>query len=216
MRILIGLIPILFSCLNLKSQDSLNRVKLGLDFSVGNNALGRDLLLPSVTIGNNKHTIYLGLIYNVGAKENQYPLNNSYPSAYALQAGYLFYPNGSKNRFNLFFVYDFNYLNASFKFTYPAGTSTQIKNKTIKLTSIENYLGFGFKFNICKWLFLKTTVGLGVIYYGEKINQTSFSGSKTSYEYKSQFFAGNVYPYFDWHQSSSYNSHYDNQKHFID
>ena len=198
-----------FFLFNIKGQDSLKRTSIGIDFSIGNNALGRENILPSITLSKGNHLAFVGpaFIYNMPY--------NPYPPQYGVQAGYQFYPNGTMNRFNLFFEYDFNYVNANFIRKFNGSYPESVVRKDISILSIDNYLGFGFRLKIFKGLYFKSNIGIGAIYYLESVSETHNNGEVYQYEYKYPFVVGKINP-FNSMYSSYYTPFYQNEyKRFV-
>jgi len=202
-------ITCLCTVFSLKSQDSLKKLKLGADFSIGNNALGRRNILPNITLSKGRHSIFLGPAFIFGMEYNPFP------PQYGVQAGYQFYPNGTKHRFNLFFEYDFNCVNANFKFYYDAPALHELTTRSINVSSVDNYMGFGFRLNIFKWLYLKTMVGVGIIYYMQSFKDTYNDGTVENYSTGSPH-VGNFYPFNGQLAGYYYNYYYtQGDKHFV-
>ena len=176
--------------LGLKGQDSLKKLQIGLDFGIGKNAIGRGNIYPSITLSKGNHVIFGGPAFIFGMDYNPYP-----PS-YGVQAGYQFFPNGRNKRFNLFFEYDFNYVKANFIYKYAPKYSSSLVEADIELKSLDNYLGFGFRLKIYKGLYLKTNVGAGLIYYGEKIVMKYNDGTVHVEEYLNRIYGGHFQPFF--------------------
>jgi hypothetical protein len=89
-KIIISLLFIFVGLISLQGQDSLTKLQLGFDFSIGNNAIGRGNIYPSITLTKGKHLAFVGPAFIYGM------YYNPYPPAYGLQAGYQIYPNGKK------------------------------------------------------------------------------------------------------------------------
>jgi hypothetical protein len=174
-RGLIGL-SLLFCCAGAFAQVAA-RTKIGVDYSMGNNALGRANILPSVTLSHKKHAIFAGPTFVYGIAYN------IYTPCYGIQAGYQFFPNGQSNRFNLFFEYDMNLFKKQFKWEYYPWNNNSIIKRSLILTSFDNYLSFGFKWNITKAISFHTNVGLGLVYYKTQDSQESKNGSIWNEEY---------------------------------
>lgn len=191
------LIACLCCILNLKSQDSLNKAKIGLDFSMGNNACGRANILPSITFTKAKHTVFAGPAFVYGMEINPYP------PAYGIQVGYQFFPNGQKNRFNLFFEYDLYYIKKTHEFSKYISSPPTFIERSVTITSLDNYLSFGFKFNINSAIYLHTNVGLGVIWYKETVNDEYSNGKVNNYNYSNGVRVWKFHPYSE--QNSWYN-----------
>ncbi len=187
-KLLFATIFALSTC-NLISQDSLKKISVGIDFNVGNNALGRKNIYPSIVLSKGKHSLFLGPSFIYGIP---YRL---YAPTYGVQAGYMFYPNGHHKRFNLFFEYDFNYTKAKFEFNYYTSSQSRIKKRIIDLISIDSYVGFGFRANIFKGLYLKTNVGVGLIFYSENVTNEFYNGEIYKSNIQPSIHAGNFYPY---------------------
>lgn len=188
------------------SQDSLKKVSFGVDFTIGNNAIGRKNIYPSVVLSKGKHSLFIGPSFIYGT---EYRL---YAPIYGFQAGYLFYPNGHHKRFNLFFEYDFNYTKAKFEFQYYSSSASGLKKQNITLTSIDNYGGFGFRMNVFKGLYFKTNVAVGLIFYSENVTNEFYNGIIYKSNIQPSLQVGNFYP-FDYRNSYYYN--YYGNKHFI-
>lgn len=169
------------------SQDSLKKIKIGLDFSMSNTAIGKANINPSVTFSKGKHFIFAGPYF-------LYPYYfNPYRPIYGVQTGYQFYPNGSCNKFNLFFEYNFSFVKGSV--IDQEWSHAGLSRRGIEIESLDNYLGFGFKANITTHLYFHSSVGLGVIYYGQITTyKNSFSGVETEVLYK-ELYLLNKTPY---------------------
>jgi hypothetical protein len=140
-------------------QDSTKKIQLGIDVSWGINIIGTGNYFPGITLSGNKHCVFAGpmIVYYADPGQRS-PL-------IGLQAGYQVYPNGRKNRFNLFFEYDFNYLNAKITNEFSGPNSNPnggVKRRTIAFYSLCNYLSYGFRLNIFKGLYFKTNGGVGL------------------------------------------------------
>ncbi len=189
-KIIINLLIITTSVINLKGQDSLNKLQLGIDFAIGNNAIGKGNILPTITLSKGKHVVFMGPTFIYGLAFNPYrPI-------YGVQAGYQIYPNGRRNRFNLFFEYDFNYMKGKFQKDYYSYYSKGIKKSTTVFSSLDNYLGFGFRLNLIKSFYFKTNVGLGVIVYDQNTTEEYYDGTTKNYNYGQQIFIGKFPSYF--------------------
>ena len=188
---------------NLKSQDSLKTFQIGFDLGLGNNALGRGNIYPALTLSKGKHVAFAGPAFIYGI------YYNPYPPSYGVQMGYQFYPNGRNNRFNLFFEYDFNYVRSQFHFGYYSTNQTALKKQGILLSSVDNYLGFGFRLNLSKGLYFKTNLGVGLIYYGEKYHEEYNDGTVKNYSSGNQFYFGNFYPF-----SARYTSYFGTEHYY--
>lgn len=86
---------------------------------------------------------------------------------------------------------------------YYSKSPTDLKTKNIEVTSIDNYLGFGFRLNIYKGLFFKTNLGIGLVLYGEKNKEEFNNGSSSNYNKPLTANVGKFYPFY------SRNSYYD-------
>jgi hypothetical protein len=182
---------ILFSVLTVgicKGQNQTPATQIGLDISMGNNAVFRQNILPSITLSKNKHVFLAGpgFYYNLPY--------NEYISAYGAQAGYQFYPNGRNNRFNLFFEYDVSFIKKAYTYNYYTGhyPNSQLIKKTAVVTALDNYIGFGFKVNLDKVFYLHTNVGLGVLMYREDAHLEFSDGSTYDYSDGTGFYYGRV------------------------
>lgn len=155
-------------------QDSAKTFQLGLDISLGYNNTGRGNFLPAVTVSGNRHGVFAGpLLINNADPVQRGPL-------FGIQAGYQFYPNGRQKTFNLFFEYDFNFLDGKIVDTAPAMITNPyggVKTRTIGFFSLFNYFSYGFRLNILKGLYLKTNVGLGLGWSGEEFKYEYWSGN---------------------------------------
>lgn len=188
-NIIFSLTTVFISLFSLKAQDSLNKLQIGFDFLIGNNALGRENIYPSITLSKAKHTAFIGPAFIYGL------YYNPYAPSFGLQAGYQYYPNGKKNRFNLFFEYDFNWVKAKFQINHYSWNQTGLKKRNIEISSLDNYLGFGFRLNIIKGLYLKTNLGLGLIFYRESTKDELYDGTIIAYNDTGKLFAGKFYPF---------------------
>lgn len=180
---------ILLSTYNVVCQDSLKKITIGVDFNIGNNALGRKNIYPSIVLSKGKHSLFFGPSFIYGIPYRMYA------PIYGLQAGYLFYPNGHHKRLNLFFEYDFNYTKAKFEFNYYSSSPSGLKKRNITLTSIDSYVGFGFRANIFKGLYLKTNVGVGLIFYSENVTNEFYNGNIYKSNLQPEVHVGNFYPF---------------------
>ncbi|MEO6306000.1 MAG: hypothetical protein ABIP51_22830 [Bacteroidia bacterium] len=190
MKKIIFILLLFTSIIYLKGQDSLNKLQLGVDLALGNNAIGKGNILPSITISKGKHVVFAGPTFIYGLT------SNPYRPIYGLQAGYQFYPNGRKNRCNLFFEYDFNYMKARFQQDYYSNNSTGLKKRITEFSSLDNYLGFGFRLNIIKGLYFKTAVGLGIVIYDQSFKEEYYDGTSRSYSYGQSVYFGKFPPYY--------------------
>lgn len=149
------------------AQDSIKkRSYLGIELSYQNPRIFKDGFLPALTFSQGKHQIYAGpqLMY----------LNTAPQAIWGAQAGYRFFPNGSTNRFNLFFDYNFSFLKGSITEEHLNNHSYWEfpKTRTTQLLSLDNYLGFGFQLKILKNLYASTAIGVGVGFYKEEYTYT--------------------------------------------
>jgi hypothetical protein len=168
-------------------QDSLKKLYLGIDYAMGNTAIGKRNIYPSLTLSKGKHSVFAGPNF-------LYPYNfNSYRPIYGVQAGYQFYPNGRNKRFDLFFEYNFSYVKGSV-IDQSWSQSGQYR-RGIEIEALDSYLGFGFKANITKRFYFHSSVGLGGMYYGQKNTYKYFSGSEYTEELDKRFYYGNWSPY---------------------
>jgi hypothetical protein len=171
-----------------KAQHTTTKTQIGLDISMGNNAIFRQNILPSITLSKNKHVFFAGpgFYYNLPY--------NEYVPAYGAQAGYQFYPNGQTNRFNLFFEYDISYVSKTYRYNYYSGfyPNAELVKKAAKIRSFDNYLGFGFKLNIDKVFYLHTNVGFGVLMYREDSHLEFSNGSTYDYSDGTGIYYGRV------------------------
>lgn len=189
MRKVLFITIIALSTCSLIGQDSLKKVTIGVDFNMGNNALGRRNIYPSIVLSKGKHSLFFGPSFIYGIP---YRL---YAPIYGVQAGYMFYPNGHHKRFNLFFEYDFNYTKAKFEFNYYSSSPSGLKKRIIDLISIDSYVGFGFRANLFKGLYLKTNVGVGLIFYSENVIDEFNDGKIYKSDFDPTIYGGNFYPY---------------------
>ena len=205
-KIILVFTGLLLSTFTILSQDSIKKHSIGVDFNIGNNALGRKNIYPSIVLSKGKHSFFIGPSFIYGS---QYRL---YAPIHGLQAGYLFYPNGHQKRFNLFFEYDFNYTKVNVDFKYYLSSQNGLKKRSIELMSIDNYIGFGFRTNIFKGLYIKTNASVGMIFYSENVEDEFYNGTVSKSNMNPRFYVGNYYPY--RYGGSGY-PYYFNRKYFI-
>ncbi len=148
---------------HLKAQDSLKKLQIGLDYTMGNTTIGKGNIFTSIVIGKGKHVAFLGPAFIYGLP------HNPYRPIYGIQAGHQVYPNGRDNRFNLFFEYDFNFMKFKLTQNYYSYNSSGVKNVTTEFSSLDNYLGFGFRLNLIEGLYFKTNVGLGAVIHHQQV-----------------------------------------------
>jgi hypothetical protein len=151
----------LMSLLKLNAQDTLKKIQIGLEFSYARPSLFKDAVFPSITLSSAKHGVFAGPCVVYYNDEYLRPL-------WGAQAGYRLFPNGRDKRFDLFFEYNFNLVKGTLKdkFTvgYPEANRTAVL-RTINLVSVDNYFGFGFRWNILKDFYIASNVGFNVGLY---------------------------------------------------
>ncbi len=201
------LLTLYLAFFNLFGQDSkpTSDLKFGMDCAVATNALGFLNVLPSATISKGKYFFFAGPgFFDPLGYDHQKKI-------VGVQSGCNFYPFKIKRIFNLFLSYDVNYSIGNYQLTRHAYLPTDIKLKDIRVMSFENYLGAGFNIKMGKWFYFRANAGLGLIYYGEKVNVTCLNGSKRSYEYKPDFYAGYFYPFPESYKGNK--TAYENNEH---
>lgn len=151
----------------LRAQD--NNRHLGMEFSYVNPNIFKDGFAPGITWAVNKHQISAGwlLMYD----------QRSYRPMHGAYAGYRIYPNGSVNKLSLFFDYTFNFVKGGIDDRYISrGWPYSSGDRHINVVSLDNYLGFGFQWNIFKSIYLHTGVAMNIGFYKEEYRYEYESG----------------------------------------
>lgn len=174
------LLTLLTIALSVYGQDTTKTLKTGLDFSSSTTYSGTGSYLPSVTMSKDKHCVFLGPMF--------VPLYNYSPIALGVQTGYQFYPNGKQRRFNLYFEYDFSFLKNKHSEEIMSNPTSQpyggLKTYTIRVSTLENNLSFGFRLNFLKLLYFQTNVGKGFGWYSKETDYEFWSGHTNVINYK--------------------------------
>ncbi len=161
----------------IKAQDSLKKqpkkAYLGLELAYANPTLFKDGFFPCLTFSKGKHTVFAGAFLIYYDAWHPRPL-------WGAQAGYRIFPNGAANRFNLFFDYMFNLLNGkitdkvSSGYYYPQDYGTQ----TTHFVHLDNYLGFGVRWNVVKHFYASLGVGSSIGFSKEEYSYDYSNGKK--------------------------------------
>lgn len=187
------LILFLFPVFYANAQDTTSSCRLGIISGISTLAAGMTgpAIHGGASFSSGKHEAYITAFFVNSVND----IKGNYPG---FGAGYHFYPNGANNRFSLLFSYDFEYFSAK-----PEIALTGPSNLPVAwgrpVFEIENYLGFGFRLNILKNLFLTSSIGVGagkveermyyrysdgrINYWGTDYNETFSLNGKLSLTY---------------------------------
>jgi hypothetical protein len=129
---------------------------------------------PSLSLSWNKQIIFAGPSVVFYDAQHPQPLSGA-------QAGYRIFPNGRNKKFNLFFEYNINYVNGKIKdnIGYPwddfsGGYKSVTQSRHV--VSLDNYFGFGFRWNIFRNFYLSSNIGAGVGLYKEDYTYSYLNG----------------------------------------
>ena len=165
---------LLAACSLVNAQDSAKKVQLGFDIAYAKPTLFKDGFFPSLTFSLDKQVIFAGagVIY--------YDAWHPRPIT-GIQAGYRVFPNGRDKRFNLFFECNTSFFKGSiedrmsfYQFEIWGGTGT----RTIDFTAIDNYFGFGFRWNVLKNLYISSNMGVDLGFYKENYTYEYANGQR--------------------------------------
>jgi hypothetical protein len=139
----------------LMAQESDPKFKVGIGCFYARASTTGQSVLPTITLTRGKHVFFAGPALYYLNDENPRPLTGA-------NLGYQFFPNGRQNRFNLFLEYDFTYMEGTTR-EKPSYNWYSASSYKIHIVDISNYLGFGFRLNIIKNLYLNAGAGVGIL-----------------------------------------------------
>ena len=157
------IIFIMLFSIKMSSQDSLYSAKFSFETSFSKTKFNKVGFYSAFVLSFKKHKVFLGPgIYYLTAAHSQ-------PFA-AMQMGYQYFPNGTENRFTLFFGYDFNYTKGSLEDKFQPSSYYEyygIVSRKHKYTALDNFFSFGFNWRFFSRFYFKPNVGIGVGLYKE-------------------------------------------------
>lgn len=140
----------LISSLSNLAQDSLSVSKYGAKLNTSfNGELFALLVIPSISFTQQKNQLELGLILS--------DYKGAYQASYGGQINYKYYPNGYGNKFNLYFVGSFNYINTIKRAFYP-----------INYNYLMLFGGYGYQQTFSKKWSLSTDFRFGGLTFSRK------------------------------------------------
>lgn len=85
---------------------------------------------------------------------------------FGTEFNYRYYPNGVHNRFNLFFLFNFDYRYINRKYDYTLYTGTPPQVVTVNSKNNSHFFvfngGYGFQANLFKGIYIGTYIGGGI------------------------------------------------------
>lgn len=143
--IIISLIPFVA---NAQSNDSKGNFGFNLNSSV-NGELYPIRIVPSLTYIKGKNQLELGFGFNPFVRKTQQLKSSEF--------NYKHFPNGTDNKFNMYLIARFSYINSTRETYYP---------------TTYNYLflnaGYGFEIKTFKGVYIGTNISTGIFTYSKK------------------------------------------------
>jgi len=137
--IAISLVPNLVNAQNKDSRDN------GFDLTLGssiNSEINSMLIVPSASYSKGKNQLELGLGFH--------PFNQNDQRIISGEFNYRYFPNGRKNKFNMYLMMSFAYLNQLKMTYYPA---------TYQYLFLHG--GYGFQIKAFKGIYVGTNINIG-------------------------------------------------------
>lgn len=143
--LLISLIPF---AINAQSNDSKGSFGFALNSSI-NGELYPIRIVPSLTYMKGKNQLELGFGFNPLIRKSQKLLSSEF--------NYIYFPNGTENKFNMYFIARFSYINS---------------NRDTYYQTNFNYLflngGYGIEIKAYKSVYIGTNISIGTFTYSKK------------------------------------------------
>ena len=142
---LVSLIPFVA---NAQSSDSTGRFGFTLNSSV-NGELYPIRLVPSLTYIKGKHQLELGVGFNLSDRKFQKLVSS--------ELNYKYFPNGTENKFNMYLLARFSYINSARDTYYPTNYNYLFLNG-----------GYGIEIKAFKGAYIGTNISSGIFTYSKK------------------------------------------------
>lgn len=166
------------------AQDSLRKIRLGIDLTYAKPTVFKAGFFPSISLSIGKQVFFAGPSVIYYDQEHLTPLTGA-------QGGYKVFPYGSHKRFSLFFEFNFNYVQGKLKDNIRRVPSdyywrSSAGDRTIHHVSIDNYFGFGFRWNMFRNFHFASGMDLGLGLYKQDYTYTFDDGTTWSNKGKLQ------------------------------
>jgi hypothetical protein len=107
-------------------------------------------IVPSLTYSKGKNQLELGLGFNFTALRKSQKLLSS-------ELNYKYFPNGTENKFNMYLIARFSYINSARDTYYPTNYNYLFLNG-----------GYGFEIKANKRVYIGTNISTGIFTYSKK------------------------------------------------
>jgi len=142
---LISLIPFVA---NAQSNDSKGSFGFALNSSI-NGELYPIRIVPSLTYIKGKNQLELGFGFNPFTRKSQKLLSSEF--------NYKYFPNGTENKFNMYLIARFSYINSARDIYYPTNYKYLFLNG-----------GYGIEIKAYKRVYIGTNISTGIFTYSKK------------------------------------------------
>ena len=164
--ILCSLIALTSFGTNAQSRDSTGTFGFALNASIDGEFYAVRIV-PSVTYMTGKHQFELGVGFNVS--------NRKFQKLLSAESSYKYFPNGTKNKFNMYILTCFSYVYNARETYYPTNYNYLLLNG-----------GYGIQVKAFKGAYVGTNVSAGVLTYSKKseIPYEAFESKKLFDEFR--------------------------------